>query len=63
MCWKYKNPHGTVFVQCDVLNSKPFSPHFLPIGEDVDYHYLNYCPYCGKRLEEKNDSPKERSKL
>lgn len=55
MCWKYINPRGTVFVWYDVLNSKPFSPHFLPIGEDVDYQYLNYCPYCGKRLEEKND--------
>ena len=51
MCWKYINPHKTVFVWCDVFNSKPFSPHYLPIGTDADYDCLHYCPYCGKKLE------------
>lgn len=34
MCWKYKNPHGTVFVKCDVYNTQPWTPSYLHIFTD-----------------------------
>lgn len=63
MCYKYKNPKDTVFIWCEVTNTKPYSASYLNVfndGEDDYYDNYNYCPYCGKRLEiqgeEKNET-------
>ena len=54
MCWKYMNPHGTVFIKCDVYNTQPWTPSYLHIftnNRDGHYERENYCSYCGKKLE------------
>ena len=58
MCWKYKNPGGTVFIQCDIANNKPLGASYLRVFTDAveDYNEnYNYCPYCGKKLEIKEN--------
>ena len=58
MCWKYKNPGETVFIQCDIANSNPLGASYLRIFTDVveDYNEnYNYCSYCGKKLEIKDN--------
>lgn len=56
MCWKYKNPHGTVFIWCEIANGKEHRSSYLNCFtdgiDDYDSNY-NYCPYCGKKLEVK----------
>ena len=56
MCWKYKNPHGTVFIWCEIANEKEHRSSYLNCFtdeiDDYDSNY-NYCPYCGKKLEVK----------
>ena len=57
MCWKYINPYGTVFVKCDVYNTQPWAPSYLCTFTDKYegyYEDLNYCSYCGKKLEIKD---------
>ena len=57
LCWKYKNPHGTVFIYCDILNGKKHLSSYLTVFNDLIDGYesnYNYCPYCGKRLESKD---------
>lgn len=57
MCWKYKNPHGHVFIWCDIENSKPYGASYLRSFQDMHddyYRHYNYCPYCGKELEVKD---------
>lgn len=59
MCYKYKNPGGTVFIKCDIANNKPYGSNYLRTFTDVveDYNEnYNYCPYCGKKLEIKKKS-------
>jgi hypothetical protein len=56
MCWKYKNNHGTVYIYCDILNGKRHSSSYLTVFNDLIDGYesnYNYCPYCGKKLENK----------
>ena len=56
MCWKYKNPHGTVFIWCEIANGKEHRSSYLNCftgGIDDYYDHYNYCPYCGKKLEVK----------
>lgn len=54
MCWKYKNPHETVFIWCEIANGKEHKSNYLKCFidgiEDYDSNY-NYCPYCGNKLE------------
>lgn len=54
MCWKYKNPHGTVFIWCEIANGKEHKSSYLNCFtdgiDDYDSNY-NYCHYCGKKLE------------
>lgn len=58
MCWKWKNPHGTVFVWCEIANGKENKGSYLDIFRDMidkyNDHY-NYCPYCGNKLDIKID--------
>lgn len=59
MCYKYKNPHDTVFIWCEILNTQPYGPDYLDCFTDhIDNYYdnFNYCPYCGKKLEIKEYS-------
>lgn len=54
MCWKYKNPHGTVFIWCEIANGKEHRSSYLNCftdGIDDYYNHYNYCPYCGNKLE------------
>ena len=56
MCWKHKNPHGYVFIWCEILNGKENRSSYLESFQDmVDNYYDNYiyCPYCGNKLEER----------
>lgn len=56
MCWKYKNPHGHVFIWCDVANGKEHKSSYLRSFDDLFedyYNHYNYCPYCGKKLHTK----------
>ena len=58
MCWKYKNPVNTVFIKCDKLNNQPFQGSYLRVFNDgIDGYYdnYNYCPYCGTKLEIKEN--------
>lgn len=53
-CFKYINPYGTVFIWCNVANSKPYGVSYLNSFQDGCEDYAdnyNYCPYCGKKLE------------
>lgn len=53
-CFKYINPYGTVFIWCNVANSKPYGASYLNSFQDGCEDYAdnyNYCPYCGKKLE------------
>lgn len=53
-CFKYINPYGTVFIWCNVANSKPYGASYLNSFQDGCKDYAdnyNYCPYCGKKLE------------
>lgn len=53
-CFKYTNPHGTVFIWCNIANSKPYGASYLNSFQDGHGGYAdnyNYCPYCGKKLE------------
>lgn len=56
MCYKYINPHGTVFVWCEIANSKVGGASYLRCFrngiDDYESNY-QYCPYCGKKLEVK----------
>jgi hypothetical protein len=56
MCYKYRNKHGYVFIWCEIANTKPggasYLRGFLDHIDDYSDNY-NYCPYCGKKLEEK----------
>lgn len=50
-CFKYINPYGTVFIWCNVANSKPYGASYLNSFQDGCEDYAdnyNYCPYCGK---------------
>ena len=54
MCYKYKNPHGQVFIWCEIANGKEHVSSYLRCFADMfeDYYdHYNYCPYCGKKLE------------
>ena len=54
MCYKYKNPHGYVFIWCEVANGKEHRSSYLCGFRDMYENYYdnyNYCPYCGKELE------------
>lgn len=54
MCWKYINPHDTVFIWCETANGKEHKSNYLSCFTDmVDDYYdnYNYCPYCGNKLE------------
>ena len=54
MCYKYKNPHGQVFIWCEITNGKEHVSSYLRCFADMfeDYYdHYNYCPYCGKKLE------------
>lgn len=54
MCWKYRNPVGTVFIKCDKLNNSSTQSNYLRVFTDcIDDYYdnYNYCPYCGVKLE------------
>lgn len=58
MCYIYKNPHGHVFLWCEVENGKQYGPSYLRSFQDMceDYYdNYNFCPYCGKKLEVKAD--------
>lgn len=58
MCCKYRNPRGTVFIWCEVANGKEHNGSYLNCftdGIDDYYSNYNYCPYCGKKLEKKDD--------
>lgn len=53
-CFKYINPYGTVFIWCNVANSRPYGASYLNSFQDGCEDYAdnyNYCPYCGKKLE------------
>lgn len=53
-CFKYINPYGTVFIWCNVANSKPYGASYLNSFQDGCEDHAdnyNYCPYCGKKLE------------
>lgn len=53
-CFKYINPYGTVFIWCNVANSKPYGASYLNSFQDGCEDYAdnyNYCQYCGKKLE------------
>ena len=56
MCWKYINPHGTVFIYCEIANEKEQRCNYLRCFtdgiDDYESHY-NYCPYCGSELRER----------
>lgn len=56
MCYKYINPHGTVFIWCEELNGVARRSNYLRVFQDGIDGYAsnyNYCPYCGKKLEVK----------
>lgn len=54
MCWKYKNPHGIVFIKCDIANNESSYRTYLRCSDKVGrYDDYNYCYYCGKKLETK----------
>ena len=57
MCYKYINKYDTVFIWCEVANTARGSASYLrcfaDLIEDYASHY-NYCPYCGRKLEDKN---------
>lgn len=58
MCYKYKNPHGQVFIWCEIANGKEHVSSYLRCFADMfeDYYdHYNYCPYCGKKLEIKSN--------
>lgn len=58
MCWKYKNQHETVFIWCEIANGEERKSSYLKCftdGIDDYYDNYNYCPYCGKKLEIKED--------
>lgn len=58
MCYIYKNPHGHVFLWCDIANGKEHKSHYLRSFQDMREDYYdnyNFCPYCGKKLEVKAD--------
>lgn len=58
MCWKYKNPHGTLFIWCEILNGKEHRSNYLAVLDKREYYNnaYNYCPYCGNKLEERRQS-------
>ena len=61
MCYKYKNPHGQVFIWCEIANGKEHVSSYLRCFADMfeDYYdHYNYCPYCGKKLEIKSNELK-----
>ena len=61
MCYKYKNPHGQVFIWCEIANGKEHVSSYLRCFADMfeDYYdRYNYCPYCGKKLEIKSNKLK-----
>lgn len=52
-CCKYINKHGTTFIWCKELNSRPYRSSYLTVFTDkIDGYqsYYNYCPYCGQKL-------------
>lgn len=56
MCWKYKNPHDCVFIWCEALNGSLHRNSYLRVFQNFTEDYYinyNYCPYCGRKLEEK----------
>lgn len=58
MCWKYKNKHNMVFIYCDILNGKEHQSSYLRVFKDMIegyYDNYNYCPYCGKKLDIRNE--------
>ena len=53
-CYKHKNPHGYVFIWCEVSNGIECNSTYLRSFQDIleDYYdNYNFCPYCGKKLE------------
>ena len=54
MCYKYRNPHGYVFIWCSNLNGTKRRSSYLHTFQDMTEDYYdnyNYCPYCGRKLE------------
>ena len=61
MCYKYKNPYDNVFIWCEIANGEKHQSSYLRSFEDMleDYYdNYNYCPYCGKKLEEHHGNEK-----
>ena len=57
-CNKYRNPHGTVFIWCKVANgTEHISSYIRCFTDPIDDYYVNYnyCPYCGDKLEVKDE--------
>ena len=56
MCWKYKNPHGHVFIWCEIVNRKEHGSSYLRSFQDMYEDYYDnyrYCPFCGSKLTNK----------
>lgn len=53
MCTKYINPHGTLFLKCDKINTgKPFAPSYFKVLDESEYYeeHINFCMNCGEKL-------------
>ena len=57
LVWKYKNPHGYVFIWCEAANGELHRSSYLRTFQNLTEDYYdnyNFCPYCGRKLEEKS---------